>query len=312
MPGFKILITEPGYYPDELMKPLEKIGTVVARNMSYEDLLEEVKDADAIIVRVATKVDKKVLEKAERLKVIASMTTGLDHIDVKEAEVRGIKILSLPGYSTTAVAEYTIALMLNLIKKIPWAFEHFKKERWEKHKFLGAELKGKTIGIIGFGRIGSRVGKYANAFGMEVLFYDPYVDNNMLKDVKATQVSSLDELLSKSDIVTIHTFLSKETTKMIRKEQFSKMKKNSIIVNVSRGIVIDESDLAEALENGTIAGAALDVFEEEPLPPSHELVNYARNHDNLILTPHIAGSTKESIEAAATFITQKVVEELSK
>lgn len=308
----KILITEPSYYPEKLMKPLEKIAKVVARNMTYDELLQEVKDADAIIVRVATKVDKEVLDNAEKLKVIASMTTGLDHIDLKEAEAHGIKVVSLPGYSTTAVAEYTIALMLNLAKKIPWAFEHFKKERWEKHKFVGTELNGKTIGIIGFGRIGSKVAKLANSFGMSVLFYDPYLDKNMLKDVKASQVSSLDELLAKSDVVTIHTFLSDETNKMIRKEQFSKMKRNAVIVNTSRGMVIDESDLVEALEEGIIAGAALDVFEEEPLPPSHELVNYAREHDNLILTQHIAGSTKESIESAATYIAQRVVEELGK
>lgn len=308
----KILITEPSYYPEKLMRPLENIARVVARNMTYDELLQEVKDVDAIIVRVATKVDKKVLDNAEKLKVIASMTTGLDHIDLKEAEARGIKVVSLPGYSTTAVAEYTIALMLNLAKKIPWAFEHFKKERWEKHKFVGTELNGKTIGIIGFGRIGSKVAKHANSFGMGVLFYDPYLDRNMLKDVKASQVSSLDELLVKSDVVTIHTFLSDETNKMIRKEQFSRMKRNAVIVNTSRGMVIDESDLVEALEEGVIAGAALDVFEEEPLPPSHELVNYAREHDNLILTQHIAGSTKESIESAATYIAQRVVEELSK
>lgn len=304
----KILITEPEYFPREQINHLEKLGRVLAKRMGYEELLNEVKDADAIIVRVETKIDKNILDSAEKLKVIASMTTGLDHIDLKQAELRGIKIVSLPGYATTATAEYTMSLILSLIRKIPWAFEHFKKEKWERHKFLGAELEGKTIGIIGFGRIGSRVGKYAKAFGMDVIFYDPFLDKNMLKEVQATQINSVDELLEKSDVVTIHSFLSKDTRKMINKERISKMKKNAIIVNASRGLIVDESDLVEALEEGKLSGAALDVFEEEPLPPSHELMNYTRSHDNLLLTPHIAGSTIESIDTAAKFVVERISE----
>lgn len=304
----KILITEPEYYPREYIKPLEEIGEVIAKRLSYEELLKEIKDVDALIVRVETKVDKKILDNADKLKVIASMTTGLNHIDIKEAEVHGIKIISLPGYATNSTAEYTMSLILSLIRRVPWAFDHMKSEKWERHRFLGTELFGKTLGVIGFGRIGSRVGKYANAFGMKVIFYDPYLDKNMLKGVEAKQVFSLDDILENSDVITIHTFLSKETNKMIKKEQFVRMKKNAIIVNASRGMIIDESDLVEALENGMISGAALDVYEEEPLPPSHELVNYARSHENLIITPHIAGSTKESIEMAAKFVCDKFLE----
>lgn len=304
----KILITEPEYYPREYIKPLEQIAGVVAKRMTYEELLEEVKDASALIVRVETRVDKKVLDNAENLKVIASMTTGLNHIDLKEAETRGIKIVSLPGYATTATAEYTMSLILSLMRKIPWAADHMKKEKWERHRFVGTELAGKTLGVIGFGRIGSRVAKYANGFGMDVIFYDPYLDENMLKGVEAKQVQSVDDILKESDVITIHTFLSKETEKLIKKEQFEKMKRTAIIVNASRGMIIDESDLVEALKNGKIAGAALDVYEEEPLPPSHDLVDYARSHENLVLTPHIAGSTKESIETAAKFVADRVVE----
>lgn len=305
----KILITEPEYFPRELIKLLEKIGKVVAKKMSYDELLEEVTDTDILLVRIETQVDKKILDKGESLKMIASMTTGLDHIDVKQAELHGVKIISPPGYATIATAEYTMSLIMSLMRKVPWAFEHFKKEKWERHRFLGSELQDKTMGIIGFGRIGSLVGKYANAFGMNILFYDPYIDSDMVKDVTATRVSSMGELIEKSDVITVHSFFSKETERMIRKEHFSKMKKNAIIVNAARGKVIDESDLVEALENGTIAGAALDVFEEEPLPPSSELVNYARNHENLLLTPHIAGSTKESVDNAARLVVQKIQEE---
>lgn len=308
----KILITEPEYFPQEIMKSLEKVGIVVAKRISYEELLEEIKDTDALIVRVETKVDKRIIDNSDKLKIIASMTTGLNHIDLKQAQLRGIKVVSLPSYATISTSEYTMSLILSLTRKIPWAFEHFKKEKWERHRFLGTELNGKTIGIIGFGRIGSRIGRYAKSFGMNVIFFDPYVDKNLLKETEARQVSSLDDLLKQSDVITIHTFLSKETGKMIRKEHLSKMKKSAIIVNTSRGTVIDESDLLEALENGTIEGAALDVFEEEPLPPSNELVNYARNHENLILTPHIAGSTRESVDVSAKFVADEITKELSK
>ena len=238
------------------------------------------------------------------------MTTGLDHIDLKQADLHGIKIISIPGYATTATAEYTMSLILSLIRKIPFAFEHFKKEKWERHKFLGSELEGKTIGIVGFGRIGTRVGKYANAFGMNVIFFDPYFDEKIPRDFPYKRVMSLEDLLTHSDVTTLHTVLSNETEKMINKNSMSKMKKGAVIVNASRGMIIDESDLVEALENGTIAAAALDVFEEEPLPASHELINYARSHDNLILTPHIAGSTKESINNAAKFVTDRIIEML--
>lgn len=306
----KVLITEPEYYPREFIKPLEEVANVLAKRVSYDELLEEIKDTDALIVRVETRVDKKVFDNAEKLKIIASMTTGLDHIDLKEAEVRGIKVVSLPGYATTSTAEYTMSLMLSLIRKVPWAFDHVKKERWERHRFLGTELSGKTLGIIGFGRIGSKVARYASAFGMKIIFYDPYFDETLLKGIKAMRVLSVDEIVKQSDVITIHTFLSKETEKMFRKQQFDKMKSNAIIVNASRGMVVDESDLVEALIEGKIAGAALDVYEEEPLPPSHELVNYAREHENLIITPHIAGSTKESIETAAKFVAESVLKAL--
>lgn len=303
----KILITEPEYYPRELIMPLEKIGKVVAESMGYDRLLSEIQDTDALIVRVGTRVDKKIIDNAKKLKIIASMTTGLDHIDVKHAEERGIKIVSLPGYATVATAEYTMALILSLVRKIPWAFEHLRGDSWERHRFLGTELSGKTLGIIGFGKIGSRVAKYAEAFGMDVIFYDPYLDKTLLQHTKARLVK-LDEIFENSDVITIHTFLSRETERMVGREQFSKMKRGALVVNASRGLIIDESDLIDALTSGKISGAALDVFEDEPLPTSHRLTEYAKSHDNLLLTPHIAGSTRESIETAAKFVTDSIVE----
>jgi len=307
----KILITEPEYFPHEIMKPLEKLGKLVEKRTSYEELLEEIRDTDVLIVRVQTKVDKKILDNAKRLKIIASMTTGLDHIDVEHAEKMGIEIVSMPGYATTATAEYTMSLILNMLRKLPWAFEHCKNGKWERYNFLGSDLGGKTVGIIGFGKIGSRVAKYTSGFGAKVIFYDPYINRNELENTDAEQVQTIDELLKKSDIITIHTYLSKDTTKMIRKQQFSKMKKGAILINASRGLLVDESDLVDALEDGTLSGAALDAFEEEPLPPSHRLINYARTHKNLILTPHIAGSTRECIDTAARFVVDSVLKRLA-
>jgi len=306
----KILITEPEYFSEKVLSQLKEIGEVVAKRLNYNDLLEEVKDADVLLVRIETIVDKKILDNAKKLKLIASVTTGTDHINVEEAKKHGVKVFNPFGYATNATSEYTMSLILNLVRKVPWAFENFKDDKWERYKFLGSELNGKTLGIIGFGRIGSKVRKYAKAFGMNVVFLDPYVNKEILKEVEAEQVTSLDNLLKKSDVITLHTFLSKETENMISKEQFSKMKNNCVIVNASRGKVIDESALVNALESGEIAGAALDVFEQEPLPSSHKLMKYAKNHDNLLLTPHVAGSTKESLENAIKSVVDKILEEV--
>jgi D-3-phosphoglycerate dehydrogenase len=305
----KILITEPEYFPRELIKPLEEVGEVVAKRMDHRQLVEEVKDADVLIVRVQTKVDKDVIDSGKKLKMIASATTGLDHIDTKEAERRGIAVYNPLGYATTATAEYAMAMILSLARKLPWGFEHVKKERWERHRFLGTELQGKTLGVIGFGRIGSRVATYAAAFGMNIVFFDPYFDPSKGSQIKARRATSMDEVIEGSDVITVHAFLSKETERMIRAEHFARMRKGAIIINAARGKVVDESALVEALEDGKIAGAALDVFEDEPLPGSHVLVRYAREHENLLLTPHIAGSTKESLELASRMVVQKIQEE---
>lgn len=309
----KVVITEPEYFPSELVKELEEFCEVVSKRMSKDELKEQTKDADALLIRVETAVDSYVLEGAQKLKMIGSMTTGLDHIDKEKCKEMGVDVINFPGYATTAAAEYVMGLIMSLSRRIPWAFDDFKNGKWERFKFTGPELKGKTLGVVGFGRIGYDVGKYANAFGMKVVFMDPYVREEVLEDIKngkidAERTESLDYLLEKSDYITLHTFLSKETENMINKEAFQKMKKTSFIVNASRGKVIDEDALIEALENGEIAGAALDVFSQEPFPSSGRLIDYAKSHDNLILTPHIAGSTNESVHSGAGFMVDKIKE----
>lgn len=298
----KILITEPTYFPKDIEEELEKHFSIVSKKTSRDELIKEISDADIVIVRALTKIDKEVLDSAKNLKLICSMTAGLDHIDMVYAASKGIEVFNSIGYATTATAEYTFSIIMNLLRKIPWGFESLKNGRWEdRSKFLGTELEGKTVGVIGFGRIGSRVGKYAKAFGANVIYYDPYVNKYAVKEIGAQEVS-FNDLLKTSDIVTIHSFLSKETESMISKKEIEMMKENSFIVNIARGKIINESDLLEALKSKRIMGAALDVFECEPLDVGSPLVKYATENTNLVLTPHLAGSTSESIRSAAQIV----------
>ncbi|MBI2675795.1 MAG: hydroxyacid dehydrogenase [Candidatus Aenigmarchaeota archaeon] len=306
----KILVASPEYFPTDILSELEEIGDVDCEKLSYEELLDRIGDYDAVLTRVDVKLDKKILEKAAKLKAIGSATTGLDHIDMKYAASKGIKIFSLSGSHTVPTAEHTFSLILALAKKVPWAFDSLKKGEWERNRFFGLELDGKTLGIIGFGKIGSRVAVYAKSFGMRILTYDPYINKELAESVGA-EIVSLDELLKDSDIITIHAFLSPETRKMINSETISKMKKTAFLVNVARGEIIDEASLLEALKNKKIAGAALDVFIEEPLPPNSELIKYAKKNSNLIITPHMAASTGEAIRRSAKEIVGKVKEFLS-
>lgn len=305
-----ILVVSPEYFPEEILLELKEIGNVSSKKLSREELLNEIENYDAVITRVDVKFDKEVLEKASKLKVIGSGTTGLDHIDVDYANSKGIKIINLATTHTIPAAEHTFSLMLSLAKKIPWAHDSLKRGEWERHKFFGMELQGKILGIIGFGKIGSMVARYAKSLGMNILTYDPYINRDLANEIGA-KVTNLDEVLQQSDVITIHAFLSPETRKMINSYALSKMKNTALLVNVARGEIIDDDALLDALKNNKIAGAALDVFEEEPVPINSKLIEYARSHDNLIITPHIAASTKESVQNAAKEIVQKVKEFLN-
>jgi D-3-phosphoglycerate dehydrogenase len=303
----KILVTEPEFFTDDMLEPLKKVGDVVAKRMSNDELMKEVSDADALIVRVGTQIDGDVLSKAGKLKVIGSVTTGLDHIDIGAASKAGIKVVNPPGYATNAVVEYTVGSIISLLRNIHWANEEVKSGRWERHRFIGAELSGKTIGIIGFGKIGRRLGECAKAFGMKIIYFDPYVSEESVSNLGAKSVD-VNTLISTSDVISVHAMLTKETENMISYEQFKIMKRNAVLVNVSRGQIVNESALLDSLEKGLIAGAALDVFTQEPLRSDSPLVSYAKSHGNLILTPHVAGSTKEGIENGAA----SVISELAK
>ena len=304
---YKILITEPEYFPQEAVSILRKIGTVVSKRLYRKQLLKEIKDVDVLLVRIETLVDKEIFKNAEKLKVIGSATTGIDHINVIEAEKRGIKIVHLSGMNTLPTAEYTFGLIMSLVRRIPWAFANIKKGKWDRHKFFGRELEGKTFGIIGLGKIGIKVAGYAKAFGMKIVAYDPYVDAKKGEEVNVT-MTSLENVLKNSNIVTIHSLLTKETENMIGTKELGLMRRDAFIVNVARGKIVSTKGLLKVLKDKTIAGAALDVYDVEPIESGNELVKYANENDNLLLTPHIAASTEESIRNAAIYVAEKVKE----
>lgn len=305
--AMKILVVSPNYFPDNILSELRDVAEIVSKNISHEELLNEIGDYDAVLTRVDTKFSKEILSRAKKLKVIGSATTGLDHIERFYAEKKGIHIVNLSGTHTLPTAEYAFSLMLSLAKKIPWAHNSLSKGTWERHKFFGNNMEGKILGVIGFGKIGSKVGKYAKNFGMNVLVYDPYISKSIAEDMGA-KITTLDDLLKNSDFISLHAYLSPETKNIINAKAFSKMKPTAFLINVGRGELVDEDDLLDALTKKKIAGAALDVFIDEPLPKDSELIKYAKSHNNLLITPHIAASTEESVREAAKEIVHNVKE----
>ncbi|RLD18753.1 MAG: phosphoglycerate dehydrogenase [Caldiserica bacterium] len=268
--------------------------------LKEDDLISIVENYDAILLRSGTKITKNVLEKAKNLKVIGRAGVGVDNIDVEEATRKGIIVMNVPSGNTISACEHTFALILSLLRKIPQADRSMREGRWDRKSFTGQELYGKTIGIIGLGRIGREVAKRAISFGMRVIGYDPFVSKEYFEKM-GVEIVSLDELLKNSDIVTLHVALTDDTRYLINRETLSIMKKDAFIVNVSRGAVINEKDLFEFLKEGRIKGAALDVYEKEPPEelPFKEL-------ENVILTPHLGASTVEAQERVSFEIAKQI------
>lgn len=305
-----ILVTAPEYFPNEILSKLEPFANIESKKLSREELLNEIEKYDVILTRIGIKFDKELLERAKNLKILATATTGIDHIDVEYAKEKGIEVINASGINAISTAEHTFGLILALIRNIPWAFDAVRDFSFDRAQFLGNELNGKTIGIIGFGKIGSQVGKYAKAFGMNVLTYDPYI-NKQLADEIGAKIVELNDLLRNSDIITLHAFASPETKDMMSFNEFSKMKNTALLINVARGSLVNEDALLDALENKKIQGAALDVLIEEPPSPNNKLITYAEKNSNLLITPHIGGSTKEAVYNAAAYVVEKVKEFLN-
>lgn len=285
--AYKILLTD-GLAPISDQDLLEKVQLVDKKGISAEDLLKEIGDYDAVIVRGRTKVTEEVLSPGEKLKAVGRMGVGVDNIDLKAAAAHNVTVVNCPIATTVSVAELTLGLMLSLIRYIPKANAGMKAGEWLKKELVGTELYGKTLGIIGFGNIGEAVGRRALAFDMNVIATDPVRQPDEIKAAGAEPVD-FEELLAKSDIITLHIPHVNATHHLLDAEAFRKMKDGVRIICAARGGVIDESALLAALESGKVAGAALDVYETET-PGASPLVL----HPKVIGTPHIGAQTREA------------------
>lgn len=271
---------------DILRKDFE---VVVRDKLTAQELLETIGEYDGLVVRSASKVTKEVLAAGKKLKVVGRAGVGVDNIDVPAATEKGVIVLNAPEGNTIAATEHTFAMMLAMSRLIPIANETLQQGEWNRKKYVGVELRGKTLGIVGLGRIGSEVAKRALAFEMKVLGYDPYVNEERAKNI-GIEIATLDEIYQNADFITVHMPLTPETKGMICLETMQKMKGGVRLINCARGGIIDEADLAQAVREGIVAGAAIDVFTSEPLPADHPLLGVP----GIVLTPHLGGSTVEA------------------
>ncbi|MCK8826691.1 phosphoglycerate dehydrogenase [Natroniella acetigena] len=259
--------------------------------LTYQELLEEIEKYDGIILRSMTPLNEEVLKRATNLKVIARAGSGYDNIDVDAASKEGIIVLNTPGQNTISAAEQTMALMLALSRNVPQAHNALQKAVWNRNKYMGVELNSKTLGIIGLGRVGGNVSKRAKSFNMNVIAYDPYIPAKRGKKL-GVELVDFEELLKRSDFISLHTPLTEETHHILSKEEFSKMKEQVRVINVARGKNVDHAALYEAIKSGKVAGAALDVHEEEPINEDYSLLEL----EEVILAPHLGGTTVEAMD----------------
>ncbi|MCX6768099.1 MAG: HAD-IB family phosphatase [Candidatus Micrarchaeota archaeon] len=272
-------------------------------SLDRKGLLEKIRDFHVLVYRGSEKIDAEVMDAAKKLRLIVRPGVGLDHIDLAAAEARGIRVVNTPTASTETVAEHAICLMLSLLRKIPQAHASTKAGKWEKNAFHGTQLAGKTVGIAGVGRIGRAVARRLKAFGVRLVGYDPYLHPEDFADVGVERMPSFAALLAQADVVTLHVPLTQETKNMLNAKTMASMKKGAYLVNVSRGKVVEEKALCDALEAGRLAGAALDVFPTEPLEKCA-----LHGFDNVILTPHIAGSTAEAVRKISEETAARILE----
>ncbi len=278
--------------------------TIVTPDQVEGKLAAHLQSADALIVRSAVQVDADLLEHARKLRVIGRAGVGVDNIDLDAATRKGIAVMNTPGANAIAVAEHALALMLAMARHISRANELMHAGKWEKKSLQGTELRGKTLGIVGLGRIGMEVARRARAFGMEIVAHDPFVSTAVAKE-QGIRLAKLEEVYAAADYLTLHVGLTPQTAGMINADSVKRMKRGVRLVNCARGELVDEAALAQAVKQGLVAGAALDVFTDEPLKNSPLTAV-----ENIILTPHIAGSTNEAQEAVGYQIAMQVKEYL--
>jgi D-3-phosphoglycerate dehydrogenase len=283
--------------------PLRSSGFTVEKRpgLAPAELQAALKDCEGLIVRSETKVTADLLEAAHRLRVIGRAGVGVDNIDVSAATIRGVVVMNAPDGNTITTAEHTIAMLISLARSIPQASSSLKSGRWDRKKFVGVELQGKTLGIVGLGRIGRVVASRARAMGMFIVAYDPFIAPEQARDLEI-ELASLDEVYARADFLTVHTPLTAETRGLVDREAISKMKTGARIINCARGGLVDEDALYEAITSGAIAGAALDVFTQEPPPSDHKLLHL----EQVIVTPHLGASTKEAQEGVAFTVAEQM------
>lgn len=272
----------------------------IREGLSHEELIEAIKGAHALIIRSATQVNAEVLAVANDLIAVGRAGIGLDNVDVAAATDKGVMVINAPQSNTLSAAEHTMALLLSQARNVPQADAALKDGRWERSKWTGVELADKTLGIIGLGRIGKLVAQRALAFGMKLVAYDPFVSPDRARQI-SVEMLSLDEVMERSDFITLHLAKTPETVGLINTAMFAKAKPSLRIVNVARGGIIDEGDLAEALRSGTIAGAAIDVFDKEPTTESPLF-----DLPNIVVTPHLGASTAEAQDKAGDTIAHMI------
>lgn len=306
-----ILNSEPLGYSESARAILRDLGELDERELDRSELLVAIGEVDVLLVRLAHSLDREVFDASDRLAVVVSPTTGLDHIDLEYASARGVAVLSLKGEyeflsSVTSTAEHTWALLLALARRLPDALEHVRTGGWDRDSFRGTELQGKRIGIVGLGRIGVMVAEYARAFRMDALGYDP-APRSWPDGV--VRVDSLLELAGAVDVLTIHVPLEEATRGLIGSDVLGRLPAGAFLVNTSRSEIVDSTALLATLEDGRLGGAALDVVPSERAEDRRQesgLIAFSREHDNLIITPHIGGATKEAMERTEVFMAEKL------
>ncbi|MFJ8066604.1 phosphoglycerate dehydrogenase [Psychrobacillus sp. NPDC096426] len=300
--AYNILISDPlsedGIYP---LRQAEGFNIVIETNLTPEELGERIGEFDALLVRSQTQVTREIIERGTNLKIIGRAGVGVDNIDLPAATERGIIVVNAPDGNTNSAAEHTVAMLMSLARNIPQAFHALKNQQWDRKSFIGVELKNKTLGVVGLGRIGAEVATRAKGQRMNVIAYDPFLTPEKAEKL-GVQFGTIDEVIQTADFITVHTPLLKETRHLINKEAFEKMKDGVQIINCARGGIIDEDALYNAIVEGKVAGAALDVFEEEPFL-DHKLLTLPQ----VIATPHLGASTVEAQEIVAVDVSYDVV-----
>jgi D-3-phosphoglycerate dehydrogenase len=288
-----------------LLKGESGLAVDVKTGLSSKELAQIIEPYEGLVVRSSTKVTAEVIDKAKNLKVIGRAGVGLDNVDAEAATKRGIIVMNVPAGNTISTAEHTVSMLLAMARKIPQAYVSLRSGQWERAKFVGTELFGKTLGVVGLGKIGTEVARRAQSFGMRVIAYDPFLSSERAQQLEI-QLTDLKTVYQDADFITVHTPLTAETKHLIGAKEISSMKKGVRLITCARGGIIDEQALADAVKSGQVAGAAVDVFEEEPPPRDHALFGL----DQVVVVPHLGASTEEAQLNVAIEVAKQVADAL--